>query len=305
MSDQKPYYSLNQYYYARFGSKTAKITIDGGFSCPNRNGRSDGGCRFCSSKGSGDFTQGAEMSIAGQIQLGKQRTVRKWPNAKYIAYFQAYTNTYAPVEELRAKYTEALEQPEICGIAIATRPDCLPSEVVCLLAEFSKQIPMWVELGLQTAHNKTAQEMNLGYTPNDFAHAVQALHQQGIESIAHVIFGLPNETFEDMLETVRFVNKMPVSGIKIQLLHVLRNTPLAKDYEQGLFQTMSQDEYINVVAEAIRILRPDIVIHRLTGDGGRNDLIAPLWSLEKSQTLNKLHHYLKKQGIRQGQDYKI
>ncbi|MDD3394710.1 MAG: TIGR01212 family radical SAM protein [Anaerotignum sp.] len=298
---QYPYLSLNEYYRNLFGRKTAKISLDGGFTCPNRDGTlSTGGCIFCSAGGSGDFAEDATLSIAQQIEKGKAQTQKKWPNACYIAYFQAFTNTYAPVEVLRQKYEEALAQPEISGISIATRADCLGADVLNLLGELSLKTKVWVELGLQTANEDTASFIRRGYPNKIFIESAQRLHHIHIPVIAHVILGLPNETMEDMLNTIDFINRLPIHGIKLQLLHVLAHTDLAALYESGAYIPLEQEEYLEILCRCIQRLRPDIVIYRLTGDGDKSILLAPLWSLRKRESLNRLHQMLREKKIQQG-----
>lgn len=303
---EKPYRSLNEYYRALFGRKAAKIALDAGFTCPNRDGTLDtGGCLFCSAGGSGDFAESAALSIPEQIARGKAQTAAKWPDAAYIAYFQAFTNTYAPLPRLRQTYEAALSCPGIEGLAIATRPDCLPPAVLTLLEELSGRTRLWVELGFQTANEATARFIRRGY-PNDvFADAVRALAARGIPVVAHVILGLPGEGREDALRTIDFLNALPIQGIKLQLLHVLSDSGLAALYFSGAYTPLSQAEYTALMAACIARLRPDIVLHRLTGDGDARTLLAPLWSLQKRSVLNGIHKYLREHGIFQGMDCNI
>ena len=293
--------TLNQYLRERFGQKVYKLALDGGFTCPNRDGTlGTKGCIFCSAGGSGDFAEDRNLSITQQIENGKRRVVAKMPKNKesnidtnkYIAYFQAFTNTYGPVERLRALYTEAINHPDIVAVSIGTRPDCLPDEVLDLLDELNHIKPIWIELGLQTIHEKTANYIRRGYPLSVYDKAVQDLLSRNIEVITHVILGLPGESKEDMLETVKYVGESGVQGIKLQLLHVLKDTDLAKDYEQGLFECMTREEYINLVSDCLDILPDDIIIHRLTGDGPKRTLIAPEWSKDKKKVLNALNHKL-------------
>ncbi len=293
--------TLNQYLRERFGQKVYKLAMDGGFTCPNRDGTlGTKGCIFCSAGGSGDFAEDRNLSITEQIENGKRRVVAKMPKNKesnidtnkYIAYFQAFTNTYGPVERLRALYTEAINHPDIVAVSIGTRPDCLPDEVLDLLDELNHIKPIWIELGLQTIHEKTANYIRRGYPLSVYDKAVQDLLSRNIEVITHVILGLPGESKEDMMETVKYVGESGVQGIKLQLLHVLKDTDLAKDYEQGLFECMTQEEYINLVSDCLDILPDDIIIHRLTGDGPKRTLIAPEWSKDKKKVLNALNHKL-------------
>ena len=293
--------TLNNYLKERFGQKVYKLAMDGGFTCPNRDGTlGTKGCIFCSAGGSGDFAEDRNLSITEQIENGKRRVVAKMPKNKesnidtnkYIAYFQAFTNTYGPVERLRALYTEAINHPDIVAVSIGTRPDCLPDEVLDLLDELNHIKPIWIELGLQTIHEKTANYIRRGYPLSVYDKAVQDLLSRNIEVITHVILGLPGESKEDMMETVKYVGESGVQGIKLQLLHVLKDTDLAKDYEQGLFECMTQEEYINLVSDCLDILPDDIIIHRLTGDGPKRTLIAPEWSKDKKKVLNALNHKL-------------
>ena len=290
------YYSLNKYLKDTYGRKLYKISIDAGFTCPNRDGKIDNrGCIFCSGSGSGDFAEDRICSITQQIQSGKQRIIGKMPKnineneANFIAYFQAYTNTYASVEVLRDKYREAYENPNIAILSIATRPDCINEEVVSLLSEINKIKPVWVELGLQTIHEKSANYIRRGYDLSVYDEAVKLLCNEGIEVITHVILGLPGETKEDMLETVKYVGESGAKGIKLQLLHVLNGTDLAGDYEEGKFKCLEMDEYIDIICSALKVLPEDMVIHRMTGDGAKKDLIAPLWSMDKKRVLNSLN----------------
>lgn len=303
--DDKPYRSLNTYYRTIFGRKAAKISLDGGFTCPNRDGTcGTRGCLFCSSGGSGDFAENRTFSIAQQIEAGKQQTAEKWKDPAYIAYFQAFTNTYAPVAELRQKYEEALACPGIEGLSIATRADCLPEEVLALLEELNQRTKLWVELGLQTADEDSARRIRRGYPLSVFTQAVYALAERGIPVVVHIILGLPGETPQTVLHTISYLNQLPIQGVKLQLLHVLADSDLAALYESGAYTPLTKDAYLALVAECIAHLREDIVLHRLTGDGDRRTLLAPLWSLEKRSFLNSLHRYLKEQHIQQGIKYK-
>lgn len=303
--DNKPYRSLNEYYREIFGRKTAKISLDGGFTCPNRDGTcGERGCLFCSAGGSGDFAENAALSITEQIENGKKQTSDKWKDPAYVAYFQAFTNTYAPVEELRRKYEEALSCDGVEGISIATRSDCLPEDVLDLLAELNQKTKLWVELGLQTSDEESAKRIRRGYPLSVFEKAVKDLAKWKIPVIVHVILGLPGENRETILNTIDCVNRLPVQGIKLQLLHVLSDSDLAKLYEAGNYTPLTKEEYIALVGDCIAHLREDIVIHRLTGDGDKNTLLAPLWSLRKRDVLNSLHKYLKENNIRQGMSVK-
>ena len=303
--DNKPYRSLNEYYRTLFGRKTAKISLDGGFTCPNRDGTcGTRGCLFCSAGGSGDFAENASLSIKEQVEQGKSQTADKWKDPAYVAYFQAFTNTYAPVEELRRKYEEALSCEGVEGISIATRSDCLPEDVLDLLSELNRKTNLWVELGLQTSDEASAEYIRRGYPLSVFEKAVHDLAARNIPVIVHVILGLPNETRETILRTIDCINRLPVQGIKLQLLHVLADSDLADIYEKGGYTPLTKEEYIALVGDCIAHLREDIVIHRLTGDGDKNTLLAPLWSLRKRDVLNSLHKYLKEHNIRQGMSVK-
>lgn len=288
------YLSFNKYLKDKFGQKVYKISLDGGFTCPNRDGKIDTrGCIFCSKGGSGDFAESREMSITSQIENGKKRVKKKVKDGKYIAYFQAFTNTYAPVEILRQKYEEAINHPDIVALSIATRPDCLGDKVLKLLDEMNKIKPVFVELGLQTIHPKSAKHIRRGYDLDVYDKAVKDLKKIGVNIVVHVILGLPNESGEDMLETVKYVCESGANGIKLQLLHVIDGTDLAKDYEKGLFKTLEFDEYVNLIVKCVKIIPKDIVIHRLTGDGAKKDLIAPLWSADKKRVLNAINKALR------------
>ena len=287
------YLSFNKYLKDKFGQKVYKISLDGGFTCPNRDGKTGTrGCIFCSKGGSGDFAESREMSITEQIESGKKRVEKKIKSGKYIAYFQAFTNTYAPVEILRQKYEEAINHPDIVALSIATRPDCLGDDVLRLLDEMNKIRPVFVELGLQTIHQKSAKYIRRGYDLSVYDKAVRDLKKIGVNVVVHVILGLPNESENDMLETVKYVCESGANGIKLQLLHVIDGTDLAKDYEKGLFKTLEFDEYVNLIVKCVKIIPKDIVIHRLTGDGAKKDLIAPLWSADKKRVLNAINKAL-------------
>lgn len=287
------YYSLNDYLQDIFGEKVYKIALDGGFTCPNRDGtKGTGGCIFCSGAGSGEFAGSPEDSVTAQIEKGKERLKNKVKNAKYIAYFQAFTGTYAPPEKLRQLYEEAISHSDIVALSIATRPDCLPGEVLLLLEEMNRRKPVWVELGLQTIHERTAEYIRRGYPLAAYDEAVKKLKEIGVQVIVHVILGLPGETAEEMKETVSYVGGSGADGIKLQLLHVMRGTDLEKDYREGKFRVMEMEEYVDLVADCIALLPERMVIHRMTGDGARKDLVAPLWSTDKKRVLNALHRAL-------------
>ncbi len=288
------YLSFNKYLKDKFGQKVYKISLDGGFTCPNRDGKIDTrGCIFCSKGGSGDFAQNRNLSITEQIESGKKIVEKKIKSGKYIAYFQAFTNTYAPVEILRAKYSEAINHPDIVALSIATRPDCLGDDVIKLLDEMNKIKPVFVELGLQTIHSDSAKYIRRGYSLEVYNEAVKKLKNIGVNIVVHIILGLPNESEKDMLESVKYVCQSQIDGIKLQLLHIIAGTDLAKDYEKGLFKTLEFDEYVELIAKCVAIIPKNIVIHRLTGDGAKKDLIAPLWSADKKRVLNAINKALR------------
>ena len=283
------YYSLNQYLKDKFGCKVYKIALNGGFSCPNRDGLIDTrGCIFCSKGGSGEYAGNTDDSIIEQIEKGKRLVEAKTGNGKYIAYFQAYTGTYASVDRLKILYSEAIKHPDIVALSIATRPDCLPEEVLDLLVELNKIKPVWIELGLQTIHERTAVYIRRGYPLSVYDKAVTGLRSRGIEVITHVILGLPGESREDMLDTVDYVCRNGVNGIKLQLLHILKDTDLLNEYESGKVMVMSEDEYVSLIIDCLRIIPKSVVIHRMTGDGDKKILVAPEWSKNKKHVLNSI-----------------
>lgn len=287
------YTTLNNYLKERFGEKVYKIALNGGFTCPNRDGSIDTrGCIFCSKGGSGDFAESPDLTITEQIENGKKRLEKKIKNGKYIAYFQAFTNTYAPVERLRKIYEEAINHPDIVALSIGTRPDCLGDDVLALLDELNTIKPIFVELGLQTINEDTAKYIRRGYTLEVYDKAVADLHKIGINVVTHIILGLPNESKEDMLNSVEYACKV-TDGIKLQLLHILKGTDLAKDYEQGKFKVLTLEQYTEIIKECVQIIPENVVIHRLTGDGAKKDLIAPLWSADKKTVLNTINRALK------------
>ncbi|MDY5377056.1 MAG: TIGR01212 family radical SAM protein [Eubacterium coprostanoligenes] len=287
------YTTLNNYLKERFGKKVYKIALNGGFTCPNRDGTIDTrGCIFCSKGGSGDFAESPDLTITEQIENGKKRLEKKIKNGKYIAYFQAFTNTYAPVERLRTIYEEAINHPDIVALSIGTRPDCLGDDVLALLDELNKIKPIFVELGLQTINEDTARYIRRGYTLEVYDKAVADLHKIGTNVVTHIILGLPNESKEDMLNSVKYACKV-TDGIKLQLLHILKGTDLAKDYEQGKFEVLTLEQYTEIIKECVQIIPENVVIHRLTGDGAKKDLIAPLWSADKKTVLNTINRALK------------
>lgn len=290
-------YTLNQYLRDTFGQKLYKIALDGGFTCPNRDGTIDTrGCIFCSGSGSGEFAGDCTMSITQQIERGKEQVRKKIKNGRYIAYFQAFTNTYAPVGKLRSLYMEAINHKDIAVLSIATRPDCLPDEALDLLCECNQIKPVWVELGLQTINPSTAAYIRRGYPLSVYDDAVRRLKACGIEVITHVILGLPGESRRDMLDTVSYVGRSHADGIKLQLLHVIRGTDLEKDYREGKFETLTFESYVELVADCIALLPENMVIHRMTGDGDKRTLVAPMWSTDKKRVLNAIHWAVSQKG---------
>lgn len=297
----KRYYSLNYFLRSKFGCKVFKISLDAGFSCPNRDGTiSFGGCIFCSERGSGDFAGKRSVSLTKQFSDIKAVMNKKWKCGKFIAYFQAYTNTYGPIDELRRKYYEALNQEGVVGIAIATRPDCLSEDVINLLEEINKSTYLWVELGLQTINEDTSLLINRGYTMDVYNLAVKKLRDRNITVVVHTIFGLPSENREDMLNTIKFISNSDIQGVKFHLLHLIKDTPLVSLYDKGKFEFLSMEEYVETITKAISILSPHIVVHRLTGDAPRDMLIGPKWSLKKWEVLNAIDKKLEIEDIYQG-----
>lgn len=303
---EKRYHTWNWELRQIFGMKICKVSLDAGFTCPNRDGTvAKGGCTFCSARGSGDFAGDRRDDLTRQFAQVRERMRQKWPEAKYIGYFQAYTNTYAPAAELRELYETVLNMDDVVGLSIATRPDCLPDDVVELLAELHQRTYLWVELGLQTIHESTAQRINRGHDFATYLEGVRKLRARGIRVCSHIILGLPQETREMMMATAQAVAEMDVQGIKIHLLHLLRHTPLVKEYERGELQFLSKEEYVRLVVDILEILPPSMVIHRLTGDGPPDLLIGPKWSLRKWEVLNAIDDELKRRNSWQGKRWKI
>lgn len=322
----KPYYSLDAYCKNTYGEKLYKIALNAGLTCPNRDGTLDArGCIFCSAGGSGDFAAAAAPSIRAQLAAGRKLFTGKWVGNRFIAYFQAYTNTYGTLPYLRRIYEEALAEDTVCGISIATRPDCITEDILTLLVDMKSRFPdkfVWVELGLQTIHEKTARFIRRGYSLPCFDTTVRALHAARIPVIVHVIIGLPGETEADILQTIDYLNQPVASfspqacgfgrrhkpacqepaiwGIKLQLLHVLKGTDLAKLYQEGQITVLSKEEYLDILIHCLERLSDKTVIHRLTGDGAKDLLLAPLWSLRKKDVLNSLHHEMKTRQTFQG-----
>ncbi len=297
------YYKLSDYVKQKYGMKLYKLALDGGRTCPNRDGTcGERGCIFCSGRGSGEFAPKPELGIREQLIEAKQLIKKKLPKGEtgYIAYFQAFTNTYGSVEELEPKFRTAIEDPEVRVLSIATRPDCIPEDILELLERLNQIKPVWVELGLQTIHPKTAAYIRRGYELSVYDSAIAKLKERNIEVITHVILGLPRETKEDMLETVRYVGHTGTQGIKLQLLHILRGTDLETEYRQGTITCLSLPAYIDILEVCIRCLPRNMVIHRLTGDGDKRLLLAPAWSKDKRLVLNTIEREFKKREVEQG-----
>lgn len=291
---QKRYYSYNAYLRHKHGEKVGKLSLNAGLTCPNRDGTiGTGGCIFCSEDGAGTFAGCSAHSIKEQIEQQKEVQTGKWNVQKYIAYFQSYSNTYGEADALKKLYLSALEDESVCGLAIATRPDCLNDDLLDVLSEINERTHLWIELGLQTIHDTTAQWLNRGYTLNVFNTAVNKLKDRGIEVVVHVILGLPGETESDVLETIEYLSSIGIGGIKIHLLHIIEGTELARLYESEPFKVLEKEEYIDLVVKAIELLPPNVVIHRLTGDGAKDTLVAPRWPLHKRSVLNGIDKRLK------------
>ena len=303
--NEKRYHSLNYFLRNKFGEKIYKISLDGGFTCPNRDGKvSKGGCTFCSARGSGDFAGSRILSITEQFEDRKKMMEKKWKDGKYIAYFQAYTNTYAPVEELTRKYEEALAQENVIALSIATRPDCLEEDVLDYLEELNNKIYLWLELGLQNVNDETGRNFNRGYDLEVFDKSLKELQKRGIEVVVHTIFGLPGETKEDMLKTIDYVAHSGAQGIKFHLLHLMTGTKMVEQYESGELQLLSKEDYIDLICKGIAMIPEEMVVHRLTGDAPRQSLIGPMWSLKKWEVLNDIDKALVDNDIWQGKNFR-
>lgn len=302
--DNKRYHTWNYYLRNNFGQKIFKVSINAGFTCPNIDGKvAYGGCTYCSKEGSGDFAGNPKDNLIKQFKDIKEMMHKKWPNAKYIGYFQAYTNTYAPLKVLKEKYETILEQEDVVGLSISTRPDCLEDDVVEYLGELNKRTNLWVELGLQTIHDSTSKIINRGHDYQTFLDGLAKLKAKNIKVVVHIINGLPGEDYNMMMETAKAVADLKVDGIKIHLLHVIKNTPMEKMLQKGMMKLMTQDEYVNLVCDQLEILPPEMIIHRLTGDGKKEDLVGPLWSLKKWEVLNQIDDTLKLRDSYQGKKY--
>lgn len=302
--NNKRYHTWNYYLRNTFGEKIFKVSINAGFTCPNIDGKvAYGGCTYCSKEGSGDFAGNPKDDLIKQFNEIKEMMLKKWPNAKYIGYFQAYTNTYAPLEVLKEKYETILAQDDVVGLSISTRPDCLEDDVVEYLAELNERTNLWVELGLQTIHDSTSKIINRGHDYKTFLEGVEKLKAKNIKIVVHIINGLPGEDYNMMMETAKAVADLNVHGIKIHLLHVIKDTPMARMLEKNMMSLMTQEEYVNLVCDQLEILPPEMVIHRLTGDGKKEDLVGPLWSLKKWEVLNAIDDTMKARDSYQGIKY--
>lgn len=298
---KKRYYSFNEHLRSRFGGKVFKVSLDAGFTCPNRDGTlGRSGCVYCSEKGSGDFAGDQRMALPDQFAKVAERMEKKWPGAKYLAYFQAYTNTYAPVERLREVYEQALREENVVGLSISTRPDCLPKDVLDYLEDLNRRTYLWVELGLQSSHDRTLRWIHRGHNYDQFLQGLTCLRARGIQVCVHIILGLPGESRENMMQTAQVIAGLPIQGIKLHLLHVLKGTPLEEIYRREPFKLMSKEEYVSLVVDILEILPPEMVIHRLTGDGPPEDLIGPLWSRKKWEVLNAIDAELERRNTWQG-----
>lgn len=308
-TDEKHYLTLNNYLKDKYNEKVFKVSLNGNFSCPNRDGKiSTKGCLFCSAKGSGDFAGDRNLSIKEQFYQITEKLKDKWPEGSYIAYFQANTNTYGTVSELKQRYDQIIKDGKLLDekikiLSIATRPDCLDNDVLNLLSDLNKSIPLWIELGFQTSNESTANYINRGYNNECFVNAVKNLKNLGITVIVHIINGLPNETKNDMINTVKFLQNLNIDGIKIHMLHVIKNSPLGQIYLESPFPLLSLEEYVDIVVNQLRLLPSNMVIHRITGDADKNELIAPLWTLKKFVVMNEIDKKMRKENVYQGDLY--
>ena len=305
MNNEKHYNTLNNYYKFKYQKKVFKVSLNGGFSCPNKDGKKGfGGCTYCSELGSGDFAGDINKSLPDQFFEMKKMMEQKWPNALYIPYFQANSNTYADIATLKEKFESVIHLDEkIVMLSISTRPDCLDDDIIAYLGELNTKIPIQIELGFQTSNEKTIQAINRNCTNQEFERAIKLLREQNIEVVVHIINGLPDETKEDMLNTIKYLNQFDYQGIKIHLLHIMKNTKMGEDYLKNPFKTLTLAEYVDIVTEQIRILKPSIIIHRLTGDAPRDLLIEPLWSLKKFVVMNEIDKEMRKKNAYQGDHY--
>ena len=297
----KRYHTLDFYYKHKFGCKVSKISLNGGFTCPNKDGtKGVGGCIYCSSLGSGDFAGNIKNTLSEQFNEIKKMMDNKWKDTKYIAYFQANTNTYAPIEELKKKYESVLNIDNVVGLNIATRSDAITDECLDYLEELNKKTFLNIELGLQTINKKTNKLINRGETLEEFDTMVKKLRSRGINVIVHIINGLPYETKEDMINTIKYVNSLDIQGIKIHMLHIIKNTKLEELYNKEKFHILTREEYVNIVCDQLELLRPEIVINRITGDPKKEELIEPKWLLKKFCVLNEIDKEMVKRNSYQG-----
>ncbi|WP_093430294.1 TIGR01212 family radical SAM protein [Paraclostridium bifermentans] len=302
--DNKRYHTWNYYLRSNFGEKVFKVSINAGFSCPNIDGTvAYGGCTYCSKQGSGDFAGNPNDNLIKQFEDIKEMMHKKWHNAKYIGYFQAFTNTHAPVSVLKEKYETILNLDDVIGLSISTRPDCLPDDVLEYLSELNKKTNLWVELGLQTIHDETSKIINRGHDYNTFLEGVEKLKKHNIKTVVHIINGLPGEDYNMMMETAKAVADLGVHGIKIHLLHVLKETPMENMLKKGMFNLMEKDDYINLVCDQLEVIPPEMVVHRLTGDGKRDEIVGPMWSLKKWEVLNAIDDTMRERDSYQGIKY--
>ncbi|WP_290059576.1 TIGR01212 family radical SAM protein [Paraclostridium bifermentans] len=302
--DNKRYHTWNYYLRSNFGEKVFKVSINAGFSCPNIDGTvAYGGCTYCSKQGSGDFAGNPNDNLIKQFEDIKEMMHKKWHNAKYIGYFQAFTNTHAPVSVLKEKYETILNLDDVIGLSISTRPDCLPDDVLEYLSELNKKTNLWVELGLQTIHDETSKIINRGHDYNTFLEGVEKLKKHNIKIVVHIINGLPGEDYNMMMETAKAVADLGVHGIKIHLLHVLKETPMENMLKKGMFNLMEKDDYINLVCDQLEVIPPEMVVHRLTGDGKRDEIVGPMWSLKKWEVLNAIDDTMRERDSYQGIKY--
>ncbi|MGE7603380.1 TIGR01212 family radical SAM protein [Peribacillus sp. NPDC097675] len=303
-TDNKRYHTWNYHLRNHFGHKVFKVALDGGFDCPNRDGTvAHGGCTFCSVAGSGDFAGNRVEPLEVQFKKVSEKMHHKWKDGKYMAYFQAFTNTHAPVEELREKYENVLTQEGVVGLSIATRPDCLPNDVVDYLAELNERTYLWVELGLQTVHDETGNLINRAHDFTCYKEGVDKLRKHGIRVCTHIINGLPKEDYGMMMETAREVAKLDVQGIKIHLLHLLKGTPMVKQYEKGMLEFLDRDDYVRLVCDQLEVIPSEMIVHRITGDGPIDLMIGPMWSVNKWDVLNAIDAELKLRNSWQGKHY--
>lgn len=302
--NEKRYHTFNYYLKSTYGKKVAKVVLDGGFTCPNRDGKKGyGGCIYCSNKGSGDANVAISSSIREQYELNKSVMARKWPDSLYLPYFQSFSNTYGPLDKIKGMLKPFLELDEVAEIAIATRCDCLSNECISYLDEVSHQKTIWLEIGLQTSNDKTGEYINRGHSFNEFKEILEKLAKTHIKVCVHILNGLPHESYDDMIKTIKDINHLPFAGIKIHMLHILKDTRLHDIYQEEPFDLLTRDEYINLVVEQLRYLRPEVIIQRLTGDPLADELVAPDWVRNKTTILNDIDKLMRKHDYCQGDLY--